>query len=289
MNKDYFMYFLRLNFSNLNTDIKGAAIPHLKQDKMLNLEIRNQDIAEQQKIVSEIEKQFTRLDASVKDLKSVKEKLEVYRKSVLKSAFEGKLINLKEEIIHTTLSDEFEISMGQSPESSHYNIEKEGLPFFQGKKEFTKLYAEVQQWSRNVSKIAEKDDVLLSIRAPIGPVNLSPCKCGIGRGLAAIKPNSKTDSKLIFYLLKIYENELEKRGTGTTFRAITKPRLYQLPIKLPKTKEDRDRVLQEIESYYSVIDKLEESVNSALSKTEQLRKSILKSAFEGKFVRAEII
>jgi len=95
MNKDYFMYFLRLNFSNLNTDIKGAAIPHLKQDKMLYLEIRIQDIAEQQKIVSEIEKQFTRLDASVKDLKSVKEKLEVYRKSVLKSAFEGNLINTR--------------------------------------------------------------------------------------------------------------------------------------------------------------------------------------------------
>ncbi|MBW2981748.1 restriction endonuclease subunit S [Candidatus Woesearchaeota archaeon] len=241
----------------------------------------------QQQIVDEIEKQLTRLDDSINTFKDIKKKLGIYGKSVLKAAFEGKLIKLTGDIISTTLAEEFEIIMGQSPESSHYNTNKEGLPFFQGKKEFTKLYAKVQQWSRKVTKIAEKDDVLLSVRAPIGPVNLAPCKCGVGRGLAAIKPNEKTNSKLIYYLLKIHETELGKRGTGTTFRAITKPKLYGLPIKIPDKKEDRDILFKEIESRFSVIEKLEETIENSLNKSEQLRKSILKAAFEGKLIKGE--
>ena len=239
---------------------------------------------EQEKIADFIETQFTRLDVAIKSLKAIKNKLRLYRKSVLKAAFNGELIRIGGSWLETTLSAEFEIVMGQSPESKHYNQSREGLPFFQGKKEFTDLYAEVQTWSREATKLAEKDDVLLSIRAPIGPVNLAPTQCGIGRGLAAVKPNAKTSSKLILYLLKSHGVELEKRGTGTTFRAITKPRLYSLPIRIPNNKEDRDRILAEIESRFSVVDKIEEIVDASLAKSEKLRKSILKTAFEGKLV-----
>src|SRR3989344_2808217 len=126
----------------------------------------------------------------------------------------------------TTLGEEFEIIMGQSPPSETYNKQGNGLPFFQGKKEFTNLSPKIEIWCTKPKKIAEKDDVLLSVRAPIGDVNISPEKCGIGRGLAAVKYSSKENSQLIFYLIKSKENELKKRGTGTTFQAITKPRLF---------------------------------------------------------------
>ena len=78
---------------------------------------------------------------------------------------------------------------------------------------------------------------------------------------------------------------MKKLGTGTTFQAITKPKLFSLKIKIPELKKDREFVLEEIESRFSVIDKVEQVVEASLDKAERLRKSILKSAFEGKLVK----
>ena len=87
MNTKYITYFLSFNFSNLNQDIKGSAIPHIKPKKLLELSIRYPSLQEQSLIVAEIEKQFTRLDEAVKALKSVQQKLEIYRKAVLTDIF----------------------------------------------------------------------------------------------------------------------------------------------------------------------------------------------------------
>src|SRR5680860_802479 len=80
------------------------------------------------------------------------------------------------------------VEMGQSPPSSSYNEDREGLPFFQGKAEFGALYPEPKKWCTDPKKLASKDDVLISVRAPVGPTNLAPEKCCIGRGLAALSP-----------------------------------------------------------------------------------------------------
>ncbi|HHL33367.1 MAG TPA: restriction endonuclease subunit S, partial [Desulfobulbaceae bacterium] len=80
------------------------------------------------------------------------------------------------------------IVMGQSPPSSTYNTVGNGLPFFQGKAEFGKIFPTVQKYCSNPKKIAEKNSTLLSVRAPVGPTNLADRTCCIGRGLAAISP-----------------------------------------------------------------------------------------------------
>ena len=117
-----------------------------------------------------------------------------------------------QEWLNTTLGDEFQIVMGQSPSSEYYNDRGQGLPFFQGKKEFGELYPKIEVWTTQSTKRADEGDVLLSVRAPIGDVNIAPQDCGIGRGLAAIKPNDETCNKFILYLLKSKENELKKKG-----------------------------------------------------------------------------
>ena len=86
------------------------------------------------------------------------------------------------------LKDCCQIIAGQSPESKYYNTNGEGLPFFQGKADFGALYPKVRMYCSQSTKIAEKDDILLSVRAPVGPTNLSPGKVCIGRGLTAIRP-----------------------------------------------------------------------------------------------------
>ncbi|MFH1431510.1 MAG: restriction endonuclease subunit S [Nanoarchaeota archaeon] len=229
----------------------------------------------QKKIVSAIETQFTRLDEAVKSLKAVKQKIQLYRKAVLKKAFEK-----GEEV---ELGKIFEIVMGQSPPSEFYNKNKKGLPFFQGKKEFNYKYPNIEIWTEKYNKEAEKGDLLLSIRAPIGPCNIAPERCAIGRGIAAIKANNETESLLLFYLVKFNAQRLDSKGTGTTFKAISKTGLNSFLTNIPP-KKDWQKIISSIESSFSVIDKVENIVDNSLKKAEQLRKSILKVAFEGRLV-----
>jgi len=189
-----------------------------------------------------------------------------------------------QEWLDTTLGDEFKIVMGQSPASEYYNDRGQGLPFFQGKKEFGELYPEVEVWTKQATKKADKGDVLLSIRAPIGNVNIAPQECGIGRGLAAIKPNGKTCNKFILYLLKANESELKKRGSGVTFSAITKPNLFSLPIKVPSDKQERDKIVQAIETQFTRLDVAIKSLKAIKDRLELYRKSVLKAAFSNELI-----
>ena len=276
---EYLKYYFVSDIFNIQKDkfSTGTTQVAINNDGIKQIEILYPESKQEQTlIVQEIETQFTRLDETVKFLKSVKDKFQVYRKAVLKKAFENG--------IETQLGKAFEIIMGQSPPSRYYNEEGRGLPFFQGKKEFRDRFPKISIWTEKYTKFANGGDLLVSIRAPIGPCNIAPEKCAIGRGIAAIKAKNGTESLLLFYLINYKEQELDSKGTGTTFKAISKGNLNSFIIKLPK-KEDWEKVVQLIESKFSVIDKVEETVNQSLIKAEQLRKSILKIAFEGRLIK----
>ena len=133
----------------------------------------------------------------------------------------------------TVLGDICKITMGQSPDSSTYNTANIGLPFSQGNADFGELYPKTRIWCSQPQKIAEPENILLSVRAPIGALNIAKEKCCIGRGLAAITPHKNfCFNKYIFYVLKYKHNELNAKGTGSTFKAISKSILNYLPIDL---------------------------------------------------------
>lgn len=111
------------------------------------------------------------------------------------------------------------IIMGQSPPSSTYNQNGKGLPFFQGNADFTDLFPIVRKWCSVSKKIAKPNDILISVRAPVGATNIANTDCCIGRGLAAIRYTACT--KFLFYYLRSISHDLEKQGTGTTFKAIS--------------------------------------------------------------------
>ena len=92
------------------------------------------------------------------------------------------------------LQDCATIIAGQSPESKYYNSTGEGIPFFQGKADFGELYPKVRMYCSSPTKIAQYNDILLSVRAPVGPTNLSPGTVCIGRGLAALSSSEKSSS-----------------------------------------------------------------------------------------------
>src|SRR5659263_28610 len=97
--------------------------------------------------------------------------------------------------VQTCLKEVCTIIAGQSPSSKTYNIDGKGIPFFQGKTDFGYIYPQYRVYCTKPKKIAEINDILLSVRAPVGPTNLSPGTVCIGRGLTAIRPMGKIEYK----------------------------------------------------------------------------------------------
>ena len=130
---------------------------------------------------------------------------------------------------YITLNEVCRINMGQSPDSSTYNEDARGIPFFQGNADFGERYPVTRVWCDSPVKIAEADDILISVRAPIGAMNYAKEKCCIGRGLAAISPDlSKVSPDYIYWLLRGKTAELNSKGTGSTFKAISRKVLEEV-------------------------------------------------------------
>ncbi|MGF2410686.1 restriction endonuclease subunit S [Ferruginibacter sp.] len=122
---------------------------------------------------------------------------------------------------------------GQSPPSSSYNSSGIGIPFFQGKADYGKKFPSVRFWCTEPIKISFPDDILISMRAPVGPVNINNTESCIGRGLSAIRVNKDVSRDYIFYWLKANEKKIADKGTGSVFTAITQKILSELEIPLP--------------------------------------------------------
>ena len=122
---------------------------------------------------------------------------------------------------YIALKDVCRINMGQSPESTSYNESGNGIPFFQGNADFGERYPMTRIWCNAPTKVANAGDILISVRAPIGALNYAKEKCCIGRGLAAITPDSsRFSAEFIYWFLKGKNAELNTKGTGSTFKAI---------------------------------------------------------------------
>ena len=160
---------------------------------------------------------------------------------------------------YTYLKDVCSITMGQSPESSSYNENGEGVPFFQGNADFGEVYPCVRVWSNEPKKMATANDILISVRAPIGALNYAKEDCCIGRGLAAITPSRKVNLKYIFYLLKAKNSELNSKGTGSTFKAIGKSVLEETLVPMLSL-DEQDEIVSKIECVESVIRKRREQL-----------------------------
>ena len=116
------------------------------------------------------------------------------------------------------------IIMGQSPKSSSYKNNGDGIPFMQGKKTFGRLYPYYDVWTSEWSKEANINDILFTVRAPVGDVNICCKKTAIGRGLAAIRPRN-TNYRYLYYLLLSNKNLFSSLSSGSVFDSINKEKL----------------------------------------------------------------
>lgn len=184
---------------------------------------------------------------------------------------------MREDWIEIELGKICNISMGQSPPSSTYNDKGEGMPFFQGKAEFTELYPVVKKWCTAPKKTAKVNDILISVRAPVGATNKTNIDCAIGRGLAAI--TYPFGNNYLWFYLKFIERALDDQGTGTTFKAISGNILKSQKIPFAPLPEQKSLV-SKIEQLFSELDNGIANLKSAKEKLEVYRQSVLKKAFE---------
>ena len=128
------------------------------------------------------------------------------------------------------LGDVCEVIAGQSPEGKFYNAEGKGMPFYQGKKDFGDKFIEAPTtWTTQTTKIAKEGDILMSVRAPVGPVNFATDEVCIGRGLAAIRSSDELNRDFLFYQLWHLQPEIAGRE-GAVFASINKAEIEALPL-----------------------------------------------------------
>lgn len=177
------------------------------------------------------------------------------------------------------LKDCCTIIAGQSPESRYYNTDGIGLPFFQGKADFGELYPSIRVYCSQPTKTAEKNDILLSVRAPVGPTNLAPCKVCIGRGLTAIRPSEMLLTRYVLLFFRYFEAQLASKGTGTTFKAITQDVVKNLEIPVPPIQEQQS-IVARIEELFSQLDDAEATLQKTKAQLALYRQAVLKEAFD---------
>jgi len=166
------------------------------------------------------------------------------------------------------------LTMGQSPPSSTYNRVGQGIPFLQGKAEFGTIYPAPLKWCSQPQRIAERGSVLISVRAPVGDVNIADRVYCIGRGLAAIAGTDNLDSWFLFYQLIFSKQRLEEKGTGSTFKSINKGILQNFPIPLPPLPEQRA-----IAHVLRTVQRAKEATERVIAALKELKKSLMRHLF----------
>lgn len=274
--------YYQLMFKDVTDYISGTTRAKLNQGTAKKIPIIVPPLPIQEVLVKKLDAFFKEYDI----LKSEKDKAKQNHDKILQSAVMKIFFpeKFEEGWKLENLNDEAEIIMGQSPPSSTYNTNKEGLPFFQGKKEFGAKHPIAVKYCSDPKKIAEANDTLLSVRAPVGPVNMATEKCCIGRGLAAIRSKGKLDPDYIYYFMKGNEYNIAFSGRGSTFDAISGRDIKSIKIPVPPTKEIQKEILKKLKS---ILD-FQESILEKRTKIKQdinlLPHSVLTKAFQGELI-----
>lgn len=166
------------------------------------------------------------------------------------------------------------INMGQSPESKYYNDERIGFPFLQGNRTFGFKYPSYDTFCSSGNKFADPNDILISVRAPVGDLNITREKTCIGRGLASIKMKNG-NYEYLFYLLKANIQELINRESGTVFGSINKDDIYNLEVIIAQSDYDQRRIAEILSALDDKIE-LNRQTNATL---EAIAQAIFKEWF----------
>jgi len=261
-----------LAFEN-QTGVPALSQP-LKNFRKIRIQLPSYD--EQRRIASVIESINDKIECNQK----LNDNLEQQAKSLYEEMF---LNNPDADMVSGTLSDIATITMGQSPSGSSYNEDSVGEVFYQGRAEFGFRFPTRRLFTTEPKRMAEPGDVLLSVRAPVGDLNVAYEKCCIGRGLGAI--HSKTgDSSFMLYTMFALKPQLDVfNGEGTVFGSINRDGLSNLPVNIPSAEE-----IAKFEAVVRPMDNLIRANYEEICRLQSTRDSLLPKLMSGEIDVSDI-
>ena len=245
VNPKYLYQILRgnstINALQLLAESRSGTFPQITFSELSNIEVNIPSEDVQNMVVSIL----SSLDAKIETNNKLNEKLEEMAQAIFKSWFVD-FEPFKDQPFHETelgmipegwevgsLSDIATITMGQSPSGTSYNENGEGIIFYQGRTEFGFRFPSVRLYTTAPSRFAEVGSTLMSVRAPVGDINMALSRCCIGRGVASIKSNSECDS-YIYYLMKSLKKRFDVyNGEGTVFGSVGRDSLRGMCVTIP--------------------------------------------------------
>jgi type I restriction enzyme, S subunit len=266
----------------------GSTIPLINLSVVKSLPIAVPPVNVQKKIISII----SSLDDKIKLNRQINQTLEAIAQAIFKEWFvefnfpgatgemqDSELGKIPKGWRVGKLGDVLNIEMGQSPPGSSYNQNKEGIIFFQGKAEFGFRFPFIDKYTTEPKRFANQFDTLLSVRAPVGTINMASERCCIGRGLAALRGKSN-ETAFPFYLLKSLQSHFDVfEGSGTVFGSINKFQLENLKIIVP----NKD-LIKSYEQKVNGIDKMIFNIEQQSKTLTQLRDSLLPKLMKGELI-----
>ena len=172
------------------------------------------------------------------------------------------------------LGEIVEVTMGQSPKSEYYNNEGVGFPFLQGNRTFGFKYPTFDTYTTVMTKQAKAGDVIMSVRAPVGELNITPIDICLGRGVCSLRMKNGNQS-FLFYMMKYYVPHLIRKESGTVFGSVNKNDINDLEVDIPSNEDKQKNIARFLEM---IDDKIE--LNSTINNNlEQQAKAIYQQMF----------
>lgn len=235
-------YYYLLHHLELNKYAGGAAQPLVTQTVLKQVSVRIPDVETQHRIASILSAYDDLIENNTRRIAILEEMARrIYEEWFVHFRFPGhekvkmvdsELGKIPEGWKIRTLGEYAFITMGQSPKSEFYNQDGNGLPFHQGVTDFGRHFPIHRMYCTAQARIAEFGDILMSVRAPVGRINLAPSKMVIGRGLCAMRSKSGQQRFLLHLLLEKFREE-DSMGNGAIFKAVTKEEVYGICFPLP--------------------------------------------------------
>ena len=273
----YLLYFLQLNKEYLLQLAAGGATRNALTKEMINnLELELPSIEDQQKITAILDDIQARMDCN----NAINENLEQQAKALYQQMF---IENTCPDWIEGSLSDIADITMGQSPSGSSYNEDGIGAIFFQGRAEFSFRFPTIRLYTTEPKRMACANDILMSVRAPVGDLNIAHTDCCIGRGLAAIHSKTNHQSFVLYTMFSLRKQLDVFNGEGTVFGSINRNSLNDMPILIPS-----DETIEEFERIVAPMDAAIRNNYDEICRLQAIRDTLLPRLMSGELDISEL-
>lgn len=269
----YLYYFLKNDVTiaklQMLAETRSGTFPQITFTELANLSIPVPPIADQETIIDILECIDNKIDCN----RDINDNLQQQAQAIYEDMF---INNPDVPMTSGTLSDIAIVTMGQSPKSNSYNEQAIGEVFYQGRAEFGFRFPSRRLYTTEPKRIAETGDVLLSVRAPVGDLNVAYERCCIGRGLGAIHSKNGHSSYILYTMFSLKPQLDVFNGEGTVFGSINRDSLAAIPVEIASP----DRI-EQFEALVRPMDDLIRSNYEEICRLETLRDSLLPKLMAG--------